>query len=844
MRSFGHFFVAATAGFASVDAFAELPGDACPRPVAAFHISSPHTLSNDFMAALTSLGMPACYGTGSSVAVTEALAENLMANSLAFNTIDVQTPDEAGVVHVTVNVNGTLPETTSIFKPLRPGEVDLSVSKIVGIPSEGSRVKLFAALSGKSASSLKTGLSVIWLRDGSAVPGADGIDYLLTGEDVGAVISARVSVLGADGRPQVTKLVSMSQPVQEVEKLPYLDSLEITGIPAAGNELTVLYEFTDPNPSDAEGDTGIVWLRDNKVISGAVGPSYVLQPADIGKQISVRVIPRSDDGLEGRAEIAVLPRRIAGSAKVVETLRKPDTPPKVIAEGLTFRPGDTELFTGLSYEASGLLTEQDFAAVTQDLQGRKIDRDLMRELLERVNALYLERGYELSRALLPQQQIAGGIVRLQLVEAKIGALEVKDADRLSPSFIMRSLGIQPGDWISLSALETSLRRYNATNKSKITTEVAAGSEFGETDVFIKVQEPDFVELPSLRADNYASDVSGFNQQSLNMTFNNVLGHDDETTISYLDSRGTRSASLSFSMPLNTSGTNLSLSATKSNTRFVEDGPGASDTVGTRGDSYVNTIGISHPLYFDDKLAVFGAFSIADSYSDVTLINSLEKLTETKITKLSVSLPVSYEADRFKMSLTPSANMLDTSTKSEVFGALNDDWLQVYKLDGSASRYINKYLTVSGRFESAYTSDKRSLNFPSEVITIGGPRSVRAYQPGASSGMKGYLVSLEARSELANWGLVTLPEWMPSVQPYIFYDYAFAQSRADIRSREDYWSGYGIGVSIPVLTDYLSFDIYHARALDSSVHEAQKEAARDEPVKFSLVARIKFNDDKE
>ena len=275
------------------------------------------------MAALPGFGMPACYGAGGSLAVTEALAENLMANSLAFNTIDVQAPDEGGVVHVTVNVDGAAPETTSIFKPLRPGEVDLSVSKIVGIPSEGSRLKLFAALSGQSARSLGTGLSVTWLRDGEAVPGADEIDYVLTVEDVGAVMSARVSVLDADGRPQVTKVVSMSEPVQEIERLPYLDSLEITGIPAAGNELTVSYMFTDPNPSDSEGDTGIVWLRDNRVIAGAVGPSYVLQPEDIGKQISVRVIPRSDDGLEGRAEIAVLQRKIAGTTRLARVCPRP-----------------------------------------------------------------------------------------------------------------------------------------------------------------------------------------------------------------------------------------------------------------------------------------------------------------------------------------------------------------------------------------------------------------------------------------------------------------------------------------------------------------------------------------
>ncbi len=47
-----------------------------------------------------------------------------------------------------------------------------------------------------------------------------------------------------------------------------------------------------------------------------------------------------------------------------------------------------------------------------------------------------------------------------------------------------------------------------------------------------------MEWPSLRADNYASDVAGFNQQSLNITFNNLFHRDDETSFNYLNSDGT------------------------------------------------------------------------------------------------------------------------------------------------------------------------------------------------------------------------------------------------------------------------------------------------------------------
>lgn len=860
MRKYKAAIICALTFFVASEARASVPmsvsmsvsDNACARPIAAFRLTSPHALAPDFIADFASQTLPECYDRSASLRLTERLtdqlATQLLANQLAFNAIDVQAPDDKGVLQITIRDEASAANFINEFRPLRPGASDLSVSRIIGTAQEGEAVSVYIALSGAQARDLALDLKIEWLRDGVAIQGANQVDYRLTPEDVGAVIGAQIYAYDENGRLLDAKRVTMQMPVEGIERLPFIENLRIAGQPKVGQKLSADYQFQDPNPDDAEGETEIIWLRDNKKISGAMGRDYQLTLDDIGKQISVRVRPKSDDGLAGYATSFVLPRKVEGATELAETLPRPGAPAKIpakiIAEGLKLRAGDTDRLAGFSDIDSGIITPAEFDVILSDKKGKVINRDLLRDILDQINALYLDKGFELSRALVPQQEMRNGILKLQLVEARIGALEVIEPGRLDPNFIIESLGLAPGDWVSLKQLETSLRRYNATNKSKISTQVAAGSEFGETDVFVKVQEPDFVEWPSLRADNYASDVAGFNQQSLNITFNNLFHRDDETSFNYLNSDGTESMSFSFSLPVNTHGTNLAISGTKSNTRFVEDGPGASGTVGTRGNSYARALSLSHPLYFDDKFALFGSFGYAYSYSDVTLINAQEKLTENRITKLSVSLPASYESEKFKATLTPSYNVLETSAKSEVFGVLNEDWLQVYKLETSLSRYLNKYLTASFRADGAYTSDKRSLNFPTEVITIGGPRSVRAYQPGASSGMKGYLLSLELRSELGNWGWVTLPEWMPSVQPYVFYDYAYAQSRADIKDRQDYWSGVGVGLTIPVIAEYLSFDMYHAWALDNNVHEAQKKAAKEEPIKFSLVARIKFNQNKD
>ena len=51
------------------------------------------------------------------------------------------------------------------------------------------------------------------------------------------------------------------------------------------------------------------------------------------------------------------------------------------------------------------------------------------------------------------------------------------------------MSLRPGDLVRPERLEDDIIRFNLLNNSQISAELRAGSEFGATDVALKVDEP-------------------------------------------------------------------------------------------------------------------------------------------------------------------------------------------------------------------------------------------------------------------------------------------------------------------------------------------------------------------
>ena len=781
--------------------------------------------------------------------------------------------DDYGQVSIRLQTDKDDGQPRSVLFPVRYLEKDdqiFSYSEITGVPREDETLVLRYVVDDGRVRDPNSEITVQWLRNDKIVPGARTSRYKLTALDVGAQIAVRLAMLDSRGVLQAESVVQKDGLIAMVVSPPEIRNLQIIGETVVGKMLSLAYDYADRNPADTEQDSEIIWLRDGYVIKGMDGPSYQIVPQDVGKRLSVQITPRNIRGETGKTSLASMERAVedelitlrpdilAGveqadnaelpfDALVPEATPLDDTARQEVqlvsdndraregasinlTRGLMLSDLSPRQFTGLDLDTNDLLPQQIVDDIEAKMIGQEISLGSIKAVIEAVNEAFKEQEYELSRALLPEQIITDGRLKLQLVQTTIGQIKIEDRDRMDERFVFNHLALNEGDYISLAELERSIRLYNAGNKSKLTTELAPGENFGETDIFVQVNEPEAIELPSFSVNNYANEVSDWRNNSATVLFNNLLGKDDETTVTYSDSGGSNSYSVLLSMPLSYTGTNFSASYAASQTKTVSGNP---DTVGYRGTSNSFSLALSHPIVFKDQYSVYLSGSYGQSFNDLTQPITGDLLRESRGRKLTLSMPFSYSNGLTTVSFVPSWHIINTVTQIPPL----EVWAQKFDGDVSVSQYLNERWTANLRGKFLYTRSRHMLNMPGEILSVGGPSSVRAYQPSESSGYQGYFVSGEFRTDLANWETIELPDDMPNIQPYIFIDHMLAHSQYKKSTRADYWSGYGAGVSIPSIFDIFSFDAYWSEPLDGAVHEQEKEAYDDQLIQFSLNARI-------
>ena len=118
-----------------------------------------------------------------------------------------------------------------------------------------------------------------WLRDGDEIDGANASTYVLTGDDLGTVIT--VMVTAAHDLFATTSKVSSDTGIPSVFTASPVPT--ITGSTTSGSTLTAHAGTWAPEPDSLSYQ----WLRDGVAIGGATAGTYVLTPADRGTSISV-----------------------------------------------------------------------------------------------------------------------------------------------------------------------------------------------------------------------------------------------------------------------------------------------------------------------------------------------------------------------------------------------------------------------------------------------------------------------------------------------------------------------------------------------------------------------------
>lgn len=200
-----------------------------------------------------------------------APSDAIVAVDALTSTITALRPGTAAV-EVTVNGRtGSAPVQVTALE-FEPGELT-----VTGAPRVGQT--LTASYDGELPDGAV--LTYEWLRDGEVIPDAAADTYVLTAEDLGGQVSARVTL----SHPSYASATVTGSSVEVgTGELAVVAAPSVSGTPAVGATLSATAGQWDRAVS-----TSTQWLRDGAVIPGATGSEYVLVAADGGARLSVRV---------------------------------------------------------------------------------------------------------------------------------------------------------------------------------------------------------------------------------------------------------------------------------------------------------------------------------------------------------------------------------------------------------------------------------------------------------------------------------------------------------------------------------------------------------------------------
>ncbi|MCC5794615.1 MAG: ShlB/FhaC/HecB family hemolysin secretion/activation protein [Chromatiales bacterium] len=444
---------------------------------------------------------------------------------------------------------------------------------------------------------------------------------------------------------------------------------------------------------------------------------------------------------------------------------------------------DQEVFISrVMVDESAVLEAGEIRAAVASLEGRMATLAELFAAVERINELYAARRCVTCRAFLPAQDVREGVVRIELVEARIGQVRLADPRHTRRSYYEQRLTLAPGQLFRIERLEADLIRLNAIGQARARAELAAGEQFGTVDVIIEPVEPTRWQ-GLIFADNAGRDTVGEYRAGATILNNGLFGRSDPLQVSVTGARGTLGYSVSYNTPLNTVGTRLTALYDRSDID-VKRGPFADLDVG--GYAYTAGLNLVHPLRITagSRLQAFvGAYA---KRSDTEF--GSETLLSTRLRTLVWGIDWLLVGDHGVL-FTSHAFTSGQETTADDRGFFK------YSGDISWQRpFANDWFTllrVAGQW-----SDRNVI--PSqEQFQVGGTANVRGYDEGLLIGDSGYFISGEIQAPLRVFG--EAESGRSDLRALLFVDHGaafpFRPPGSGARSSDDYLTSIGVGLNL-------------------------------------------------
>lgn len=366
-----------------------------------------------------------------------------------------------------------------------------------------------------------------------------------------------------------------------------------------------------------------------------------------------------------------------------------------------------------------------------------------------ITQLYIDSGYITSGALIPPQTLRGGVVKIQVVEGSLEAINVTGTRRLKPSYVRDRLpnSIPLNQKRLLAALQ--LLQLNPLIQN-LSAELTAGTRPGTSVLEIAVTEAKTFNT-QLVADNGRSPSVGSFRRRAQLNEANLLGLGDNLSLGYSNTDGSDGLDASYTLPVNSRNGTLSLAYGDTSSDVIEPPFNALDI---NGDSRYYELTLRQPISQTPTQEFALGITAARSESEI----SSSVLEGFNVSPAELS-PGADEQGRTRISALQFFQEWTSRNSREVIAARSQFNIGIGAFDATinADAPDSRFLAWRGQAQWVRLLAPDTLLLlrgdvqlsPDELVPIeqfglGGIESVRGYRQDALLTDNGALVSAELR----------------------------------------------------------------------------------------------------
>ena len=517
--------------------------------------------------------------------------------------------------------------------------------------------------------------------------------------------------------------------------------------------------------------------------------------------VSEAVQPKAGDIIESMPSGQVYIDQFSQSGPAISTPDSINTKIKVFVKSFVFR--------GNSKIKSKHLLE-----VLSDFINKQLSFEELELAVSLISEEYRSKGFW-AVAYLPEQELKDGVVKIQILEGRIGQLRFLEPDNeknlnlsqeKAKEYILK--GQDKDQMLNISALEKSIKTLDNVPGITAAASLVAGFNPGETDIIVSMSNTKLFS-GSVRMDNHGSNSAGEIRLSGNVSMDGVFNLGDSLSVSSLKSEGIDYTSIGFNFPIGLDGSRADLSYS-----FLDYSLGEQfNDIQANGTANNYSLQVHKPLPKLANINLASNFSITHKkLLDKTVAGvSADKTVDVLDASLSFNdrdpgNNVNYGSITLvRGNLNLSGNNTDLSMDKSTANRHGDFFKVEYSLGRlqrlSDKNYISVVINGQVAFDNLDSSEKMSL---------GGASGVRAYPTGEGMGDTAAVLRTEFRHNFSE-------KW----QGMIFYDHGATMLNHHVwnnwnsenENLENSYQLKGVGAGINLInTESYEFGFYAGRRL--------------------------------